>query len=547
MSEDSANHRPDEQPTAVAVSPDEQPTAVPGLAAAQTASAGPAVAADPGTLEELEQRAAVNKADRIAAWDRRADELHREGLRLGKGYHNRLDQVFRHIVPEGSTVLELGCARGDLLAALKPDRGIGIDFSSHMINLARDGYGDNAALEFVHADVMDLDTLDEVQRHGPFDYVILSDLINDLRDVQTVFEKVRRVCAPHTRVIVNTYSLLWQPVLNAASKLNLARPMLGSNWLTVHDTSNLLTLAGFETLRNWQEVLIPTTLPGVNGLFNRFLAKLSPINHLCLCNMLIARPNATPIEQRRASDDGQEPVVSVIVAARNESGNIQKILDRTPKDLGAGTELIFVEGNSTDDTWDVIQQKASENPNWGSGLKIMQQDGKGKGDAVRKGFAAATGGVLMILDADMTVPPEDLTRFYEAIRSGKGEYINGVRLVYPMEDEAMRFLNLIGNKFFSAAFTWLLGQPIKDTLCGTKVMSKRHYEEIAANRSYFGEFDPFGDFDLIFGAAKLNLKMIDLPIRYQARTYGDTNINRWSGGWLLLRMTAYAARRIKFV
>ena len=153
----------------------------------------------------------------------------------------------------------------------------------------------------------------------------------------------------------------------------------------------------------------------------------------------------------------------------------------------------------------------------------------------------------MILDADLTVPPEDLPRFYEALHSGKGEFINGVRLVYPMEKQAMRFLNLLGNKFFSLAFSWLLGQPIKDTLCGTKVLWKRDYEAIASNRAYFGDFDPFGDFDLIFGAVKLNLKLTDLPIRYRERTYGTTNINRWTHGWLLLKMVAFAAKRLKFV
>ncbi|MEM1213604.1 MAG: bifunctional class I SAM-dependent methyltransferase/glycosyltransferase family 2 protein [Planctomycetota bacterium] len=502
-------------------------------------------ALEPGTAAELSAREEHAVSEAVKRWDLRAEEIKGQGLRLGRGYHGRLKQVYRHLIPKGASVLEVGSGRGDLLAAVEPKEGVGLDFSSRMVNLARETYPveTHPNLDFVHASA---DELDE-QLEGPFDYVILSDLVNELRDVQRVLERVRRVCRPETRVIVNTYSRVWEPVLSLAGKLNLARPMVGQNWLTVHDVRNLLVLAGFEPLRTWQEVLLPTVLPGVNGLFNRFLAKVLPTNQLALANFIVARPAATPIAQRRASDAGEQPVVSVIVAARNESGNIQKILDRTPQDLGGGTELIFVEGNSSDDTWDMIQRKAEEYPDWGVGIKVMQQDGKGKGDAVRKGFAAATGGVLMILDADMTVPPEDLPRFYEAIRSGRGEYVNGVRLVYPMEDQAMRFFNLLGNKFFSAAFSFLLGQPIKDTLCGTKVMTKHHYEQVAAGRSYFGDFDPFGDFDLIFGAAKLNLKMIDLPIRYQARTYGDTNIDRWRSGVILLRMTLYAARRLKFV
>ena len=212
--------------------------------------------------------------------------------------------------------------------------------------------------------------------------------------------------------------------------------------------------------------------------------------------------------------------------------------------MGAGTELIFVEGGSTDRTFETIVDEIRQHPE--KRVTVYQQTGKGKGDAVRLGFSKASGDVLMILDADMTVPPENLTMFFNALVSGKGEFINGVRLVYPMEGEAMRFWNLVGNKFFSLAFSWLLGQSIKDTLCGTKVLSRRNYQKIAANRTYFGEFDPFGDFDLIFGAAKQNLKIVDLPIRYRDRLYGETNISRWRHGIILLRMVIFAASKIKF-
>src|SRR6185369_8119798 len=236
--------------------------------------------------------------------------------------------------------------------------------------------------------------------------------------------------------------------------------------------------------------------------------------------------------------------VSVVVAARNEEGNIEQVIRRTPQ-LGGGTELIFVEGGSRDNTYAAIEKAIADHPD--RAIKLFRQSGTGKGDAVRTGFANATGEILMILDADLTVPPEDLPRFYDAIVNGKGDFINGVRLVYPMEDQAMRLANVFGNKFFSIAFSWMLGQPIKDTLCGTKVLRRSDYELLAANRGYFGEFDPFGDFDLLFGAAKLNLKIVDLPVRYRERTYGETNIQRWKHGWLLLKMVMFAARKLKFV
>jgi glycosyltransferase involved in cell wall biosynthesis len=193
----------------------------------------------------------------------------------------------------------------------------------------------------------------------------------------------------------------------------------------------------------------------------------------------------------------------------------------------------------------VIERTARENPDQKS--LLLRQMGIGKADAVRLGFEHASGDILMILDADLTVAPEDLPRFYDALCSGRGEFINGVRLVYPMDQEAMRWLNFLGNKFFSLTFSWLLGQPIKDTLCGTKVLWRKDYELISTNRTYFGDFDPFGDFDLLFGASKLNRKIIDLPIRYRERTYGKTNISRWRHGWLLLRMVIIGARRLKFI
>jgi glycosyltransferase involved in cell wall biosynthesis len=273
---------------------------------------------------------------------------------------------------------------------------------------------------------------------------------------------------------------------------------------------------------------------GLETLFNRWLAPLA--SWFCLTVFCVARPVRPAPPQPRT--------VSVIIPARNEAGNIEAAVLRTPT-LGAGTELIFVEGHSRDNTWAEIQRVAATYPE--RNIKIMQQTGKGKGDAVRLGFAAATGDILMILDADLTMPPEELPKFHEVIARGHAEFANGVRLVYPMDEKAMQFLNLCANKTFGIIFTWLLGQPVKDTLCGTKVLSRAHYEQIAANRAYFGDFDPFGDFDLLFGAAKQNLKITDVPIRYKERTYGSTNIQRWSHGWLLLRMVLFAARKLKFV
>jgi SAM-dependent methyltransferase len=465
--------------------------------------------------------------ERIDHWDAVARTLERVPV-CARYYHRQLQHVYQFLVPPGQSVLEIGCARGDVLAAVRPTRGVGVDFSPEMLRQARSRH---PHLTFLEGDAHQLPGT------GPFDVVILSDLVNDLWDVEHVLRQLRPLLTPRSRVILNFFSRLWQLPLELGRRLGVITPMLPQNWLTNEDLVNLLHLTDFELVRRWGEILCPVGVPGLAGLCNRFLARLWPFNQGVLANFLIARPAP-------ARETAAEPKVSVIVPARNESGNIAAVFDRLPR-LGRETELVFVEGHSTDDTFDRIAREIDAHPEWP--CQLHRQAGKGKGDAVRLGFARATGDVLMILDADLTVPPEDLPRFYRALVCGKGEFVNGVRLVYPMQKRAMRFLNLVGNKFFSLAFSWLLGQPVKDTLCGTKALWRRDYELIAANRHYFGDFDPFGDFDLLFGAARLNRKIIDLPIRYRERSYGTTNIRRWKHGWLLLRMVAFAARRIKFV
>jgi SAM-dependent methyltransferase len=462
---------------------------------------------------------------RRAHWDSLA-RANDEWAELGGYYHERVAEIYQFLVPPEQSIIELGCGNGDLLAALKPSVGVGVDFSSAQIARARSRH---PSLRFIEADVHDL----EVEQR--FDVVILSDLVNDLWDVQQVLERVARFSHPRTRIIVNSYSRLWEVPLRIARGMRLAKPTLQQNWLTVDDVTNLLHLTDFEVIRHSPEFIWPVRTPLIAGFCNRFLARLWPFKHLALSNFIVARPKPRP---RVAL-----PSVSVVVAARNEAGNIRSIFERLPK-LGTWTELIFVEGHSSDNTYEAIGEAMVEYPE--QPAQRMKQSGHGKGNAVRDGFQHAKGDMLMILDADLTVPPEDLPRFYDALCTGKGDFINGVRLVYPMEKQAMRFANLVGNKFFGLAFSWLLNQDIKDTLCGTKVLWRQDYELIAANRSYFGNFDPFGDFDLLFGAAKLNMKIVDLPIRYRERVYGSTNIQRWRHGVLLLRMVIFAARRLKF-
>jgi SAM-dependent methyltransferase len=468
------------------------------------------------------------QSDRRQHWDAIADT--RAGRRRWAGYyHHRLEEVIRLRVRPGLRILEIGCAQGDLLAALQPAVGVGVDFSGRMLALAA---ARHPGMWLVQADGHCLPL------QGTFDVILLSDLLNDVWDVQTILQEVARLSGPRTRVWITSYNRLWEPALALVGRLGLAHPNLHQNWLTLEDIQNLLYLTEFQPVHSWVEILWPLGTPLLAPVLNRFLVAFWPFRHLALTHVLVGRPAPSP-RPRRA-----EPSVSIVVPARNEAGNITELLQRMPA-LAAEQEIIFVEGHSRDDTVAVIERAIAERPRWP--CRLLRQHGEGKGDAVREGFAHARGDILMILDADLTVPPEDLPRFYSVLVSGQGELANGVRLVYPMEGEAMRFFNLVGNKAFTLAFSWLLGQPVKDTLCGTKALWREDYEVIAAQRAHFGQADPFGDFDLLLGGARQSLKIVDVPIRYRRRTYGTTNISRWRHGAALMTMVVRAARRLKFV
>jgi SAM-dependent methyltransferase len=470
------------------------------------------------------------QCERMAHWDIVSPRKQSEN-RPGAFYHKSLQHYYRFFIPPGLRILELGCGHGDLLASLEPASGVGIDFSGEMIRCAANKHKN---LSFIQADAHD------VPIKGTFDVIILSDLVNDLWDVQWVLEELRNFCHPRTRLVLNFFNNLWRIPLSGAKHMGFGFETLEQNWFSPPDIFNLLELAGFEVINSRPLILFPLSIPILSGLANRYLVNFIPLSWLALTNFVIARP--TPYEAKSVSADSV--TVSVIVPASNEAGHIETILKRVPQ-LGKETEILFVEGHSKDQTYEAIERAIERFSD--KNCRLFQQSGRGKGDAVRLGFDEAKGDILIILDADMTVPPEDLIRFVEALASGKGEFINGVRLIYPMENQSMRFLNMVGNKFFSLAFSWLLGQSINDTLCGTKVLWKRDYEKIAENRDYFGNFDPFGDFDLLFGATKINLKIAEIPIRYRSRSYGETNIDRWHNGWLLLKMVIFAARRIKFI
>jgi len=481
-------------------------------------------------LSEFERRELERRRSRVAIYDAIAEGRAR-WIEQNSYYAEEVQRLVGSLVLPNSRILEIGCGLGDLLASLGGKRSVGVDISSRMVELARVRH---PGLDFRVGDV-ERDAMPE----GPFDAIIFSDAVGHLDDIQRAFEQVRPLLAPTGRMIVTYYNFVWEPILKAAEMVGRKTPWPDQNWLSMQDIGNLLHLSGYEVVRHGTDILVPANVPVVSQLANRIGAQIPILRETALVDYFVARgveePMISPL-----------PGVSVICPTRNEKGNIHEAIRRTPM-MGPRTELIFVDGNSNDGTVEEIQAAIAAYKGPLELSLVFQGDGKGKGDAVRKGFAAATGDVLMILDADLTMPPEALPKYHAVIETGKAEFVNGTRLIYPMEHEAMRPLNFIANRCFAYLFSYLVNTRLTDTLCGTKVLLRKDYEVLARERGYFGNFDPFGDFDLIFGAAKQNLKILETPIHYKARTFGETQISRFRDGWLLLKMVWFAYRKLKAI
>ena len=435
-------------------------------------------------------------------------KLWKKFYKLNNYYHKDIQKLAGNLIPQEASVIEIEPKGGELLSSLANQEKAGVTIT---------------------------DFFPKKLGKTKYDYIILSNTLSEVDDIQDFIKEIRKLIHEDSRIVVTFFDFLWKPFLDLGEKIGLKLPQVKEpNWLSETDVDNFFYLEGYEKIKSGKRFMVPYDIPYISDFINKYLAPSPLINSLCLTNFAVYKP----IKKRR------EFSVSLVIPARNEAGNMKNIFKKIPK-FAKKIEYIFVEGHSKDNTYKVIQEEIKKY----DGLinaRLFKQKGKGKGDAVRLGFSKAKNELLMILDADLTVDPKELQKFYEAAVEGKGDLINGTRLVYPMEKQAMRILNYLGNKFFSVAFTFLLGQKIKDTLCGTKVILKRDYEKIVKNRQIFGDFDPFGDFDLLFGATKLNLKIVEIPIRYKERSYGKTNISRFTHGWLLLKMVWFAVKNLKF-
>ena len=452
--------------------------------------------------------------------------------RLNKTYYQDLERIHNLLIPKDQRVLEIGCGTGDLLASLKPSYGAGIELDSTISKIASERHN--------HLHIFNLNAEEmlpeKIGNPEPFDIIVINNTLNTIKDVHELLKKLTVYSHNRTRLVISFHNWLWQPLLKIAERFGQREPQPPESWLTPGDVRNLLDISGWEVLKEGNRCIIPRNLPLITSFANRWLSQLPIIENFGLTHWTVARLNY---------QQEQKSKISIVIPARNESGNIAAAIQRMPN-FQTNTEIIFVEGNSSDDTWKQIQKVCDEYQGPLS-LKKYKQKGKGKADAVWLGFEKAEGEILIILDADLTVRPEDLPTFVSTLSRGNGEFINGCRLVYPRSTLAMPILNTLANRFFAGVFSWLLRQRLKDTLCGTKVLWKKDYLQIMEGRKYFGDFDPFGDFDLLFGASKLNLKIVEVPIRYQQRTYGSSNISHVKEGFVLLRMCLVAAKKLRFI
>ncbi len=448
-------------------------------------------------------------------------------LRRHRYYYDEIKRVVRAAVPDGQRVLCIRSDAGQYLAWVKPSRGVGVEISERLNALAR---ANAPGCEFLTAGAQDFEV------DGAFDTVLIVNAVNELFDVQATLERARDVCAERGQVVIVFYNFLWQPLVQLAEALRLKRQQPKQNWLSFGHVSHLLRLSGFEPVERSRSILCPFGIPGLAWLFNRCVARLPLIEKLGMVQTVVARPTREP-------DAPRSPTVSVIVPCKNERGNIEEAVLRTPE-MGAGTELIFCDDRSTDGTGDEVRRMQQEHPE--RDIRLVEGPGISKAENVWTGFDAAKNDIVMILDGDLAVAPEELPKFVDALARGRAQFANGTRMVYPMRGQAMRLANLFGNKLFGMLFTHILGKDISDTLCGTKALWRDDYKRMKPLRGTWGIRDRWGDYELIFGAAALGLERVDVPVHYMERTYGETKMTgRLKNAWIMLRMCKAAFFKLK--
>lgn len=437
-------------------------------------------------------------------------------------FHQSVNRAFRFLVPEGKSLLYYGRYIPGLLPGLKSSRCVVVSHDPPT--------GDDLAameaerVQFIHS------AYDAYRPEGTFDYVILHGALGESHDICTLLRSVRSVCTPATRLIIYQHNYLWQGVIALAERLKIIEKGATQNWISVRDLSAALNGMGFQVVRSFRQMLCPFRFGGLGRLINGVATLLPVLDFFNLNQYIVARPvGAAAAAEKKYSS------LSIVLTVRDERGNIEPVVKTLPA-ICPDQEILFVEGHSSDGTREEIERVMGLYPE--KNIRVMSQPGKGQGDAIRTGFRAARGDVIILYEGDGTSLPEDIRFFYDALDSGRFEFVEGSRFIYPFDERSMPLLNKVGNIFFARWFSWFLGQHTTDVLSGIKAISKKEFATIDEHWGFMGLDDPFGDFELLYGAFRFGLTCCEIPMHYQPRTYGVSKSRVFRHGAYLLRMAA---------
>ena len=435
-------------------------------------------------------------------------------------YHATISNLIAGMIPPSSRVLELGCGLGDLLASLNPSSGIGLNVAQGLTDRASQKH---PRLEFHTSDV---DSAGLPRSFEP-QYIVMTNMLDYVHDIWDVMGSLKPAVHEHTLLIITTNNPLWAPLLRLASNLKLRFPESPRNFITNRDICSVLHLQGFDIVEEGLTLPVPKRIPVLGDLINAIVPEVPVLRFVSSLQYIAARPRIP-----------RPPLsCSVVIPCHNEADNIQECLRRVPN-IGTRTEIVVVDDGSTDDTCQRVKEVMAAD----SRVRlIVLEKNQGKASAVRAGFEAAEGDVLMILDADMAVTPEELPKFLTPLQDGTADLVNGTRLIYPMHGKAMKVANFLGNKGFCFLASKVIRQRVSDTLCGTKAFLKRDFVRMPISGT-----EHWGDFDLLFGAARLKLRILEIPVHYTERRAGKSKMRAMIEGWSFLWSCLTGWRSLRF-
>lgn len=376
-------------------------------------------------------------------------------------------------------------------------------------------------------DFLNVDTNEDLNKilinNTKYDCIVLSDMFEVNDDILGLLKLLKKNLNNDGTILLTSITPIWDGVLSILEMLNLKNKSKKRSYIHLNKLSAVLDTINFQITGKRTRQYFPFKLFYFGNIINNFLEII-----LYFFNFGIR----SYFTIKEIEDTAEKDVLSktIIVPAKNEEGNLNELINRIPY-LGNNVEVIISCGISNDNTLGMAKSLKSDN----FIIKVIEQTSKGKANAVWEACEQSSNDLIAILDADLSVDPEELSSFFELIETKKCDFVNGTRLIYSMEKGSMRFINNFGNRLFQYVVSKIIRLPLTDSLCGTKVFKKNLYEKIKKWQSVVKIKDPFGDFDLLFAAAYSSQKIVEYPIHYRARKYGTTQIRRFKDGFKLIK------------